>query len=111
MKKCKVDRELVAYIKREGTDEVVIDIVEISRKSTSYHYNGIVWNRVYPSWMTDDCVDPDGNKCKISPLNRHGVPGWVDESTLRVESRAKERYDLWQSRMIKLPGSSAVETR
>ncbi|MCX2834644.1 hypothetical protein [Microbulbifer thermotolerans] len=96
-----VDRKLLAYIKPEGSEEVFIDIVEISRRSTSFHYKGIVWNRSPLVMGAGNCTDPHGNKCKIFPLNRHYTPSWAVDAKVIIKESAKERYNLWLSREIK----------
>lgn len=80
-----------------------VDIVEISRKGTSFHYQGAVWNKSALSLGADHCTDPLGNKCRIAPLSRHCSPAWTKNSRVIVKETAKERYNLWLSRSIRPP--------
>lgn len=96
-----VDRRLLAYIQYDESTEVFIDIVEISRRSTSFHYKGTAWRRPYIAFGNAYCTNAKGKKCRISPLSRHGRPSWVNDALVEVKEAAKERYELWQSKNIK----------
>ncbi|TGG95478.1 hypothetical protein E4656_03380 [Natronospirillum operosum] len=99
-----VDRRLLAYIQYEGSSEVCIDIVEISRRSTSFHYQGIAWNRPPNFIGQDNCTDAHGNKCRIAPLNRNHTPVWAESADVVVNDNAKGHYHLWLAGKIKPAG-------
>lgn len=96
-----VDRKLLAYIQHPGSSEVCIDIVEISKKSTSFHYQGIAWKRPPNFIGQDKCTDAHGNQCRIAPLNRHVTPAWARDVDVVVKDNARDRYDRWLAGEIK----------
>lgn len=94
------DSCLLAYIHFPGSHEVWLDLIHVSRRSTSYHYRGIVWNRPAQRFGNDLCRDPDGNQCYIAPLSRHHKPGWIHNKPLQIAAQAQQRYQLWLNHQL-----------
>jgi len=91
---------VLAFIKQDGFEEVLLDIIEVSKKGSAYHYKDKVWNRDYLHKLTALCFDAKGNSIQIQPLNRHYNPSWVDMDKLVISPMAKERYEVWISRYL-----------
>jgi len=97
----KIDRQLLAYIKFENSEDVFIDVIEVSKKGSSYHYLNTAWNRSLPTLGSENCTNPHGNKCKISPLNRNYTPSWASEFNVIIKEAARKRYEAWLSKSLK----------
>jgi hypothetical protein len=95
----KKDNRLVAYIEFDGGIPF-IDIVEVSKKGTSFFYNGTWWMRE-PVFRMGLCTNHLGQKVKISPLNRHYNPYENYADLIEVKESAKERYNQWITGNIK----------
>ena len=95
----KLDNQLVAYLQFSG-DDPFIDIVKVSKKGTSYFYNGHWWKRE-PVIRTGCCTNQLGEKVKISPLTRYYDPYENYAGVIEIKESAKARYNRWLSGNIK----------
>ena len=98
--KVKRDNRLVAYIQAEN-GVPFIDIIEVSKKGSSYRYNGIWWMRE-PVIRTGYCTNDKGEKLKINPLSRWYNPYQHYDGVIEIKEPAKERYKRWLSGDLKL---------
>ena len=92
-------RSLLAYIHSENDPKgpsVTIDLVEVSKKGSSYHYKGSVFNRVWP-FFSGKCESQTGELLEIVPLSRRYSPFWSDASAVMVQEKAKARYEQWMA--------------
>ncbi|KEQ16435.1 hypothetical protein [Endozoicomonas numazuensis] len=90
------DRTLLAYICSDASGSITIDLIEVSKNGSAYHYDGELWRRQV---MSHYCTSSKGDRCCITPLSRYGKPEWVKEPVV-VAERAKERYALWKERIL-----------
>lgn len=86
-------KRLIAYIKYED-ENPFIDIVEISKKGTSYLYNGQRWHRVSPI-ITGCCKNDEGKKLEINPLNRNYNHYKEISASVAIKDRAADHYRKW----------------
>ena len=92
----------VKWIKLDDAmeDEAIIDIVSLSRRGSSYIYNGEKFDRSYPM-MRSKCYSESGSHLLVERLSRiYGAggisppPDWAGCSPV-VAERARERYDRY----------------
>jgi hypothetical protein len=100
--KLDVDRSLLAYIQKEDSTIVLIDIVETTKNGLSFRLNGEIWNRGHRFIDQDKCRNQDGIVWRIAPLNRHSTPRWVSESEIQVCAAAAVRYHLWLGKKLRV---------
>lgn len=94
-----LDNELVAYIQSENGDPF-IDLVKISKKGSSFYYDGVWWMRE-PVFLGGYCTNENGERLKINPLSRSYNIYKNYEGMIEVKERAKNRYERWVRRKIK----------
>jgi len=95
----KQDKQLVAFIKFKDQPPF-IDLVEISKKSVSYFYDGEWWQRIHPPFSSS-CENRAGNKLTINPLSRTCNPYEDIMLQVVVKERAKQRYESWLAGRLK----------
>jgi len=95
----KIDNRLLAYIQYDHC-EPFIDVVQVSKKGSSFLYDGVWWART-ASLMSGYCTNHKGEKLKINPLSRVYNPYANYDGEIEIKSDAKERYDLWCAGKIK----------
>lgn len=89
------DKYLLAYIVKEG-ETPFVDIVEISKKGSSYLYNNERWHKELPT-LSGECKNELGNKIKIIPLSRNHDPFEAIDDEMVIQERAVERYQKWKA--------------
>ena len=90
-------RELLAYIGLENGD-VSIELITLTRNGLSYYFQNKRWRRPYQSCFSDVCTADSGDSLKISPLNRHSTPKWVNLNQVVVSDSAKARFESWNKK-------------
>jgi hypothetical protein len=91
----KIDNRLIAYIQYQD-GEPFIDIVKISKKGTSFLYDGVWWAR--GSVLKGGyCTNEKGEKAKIFPLSRTYNPYENYDGVIEIKESAKERYRRWRA--------------
>lgn len=93
------DNRLVAYIQSEDGDPF-IDTVEVSKKGTSYYYDGAWWMRE-PALRSGYCTNAKGQKLKINPLSRSYDPYEHYDGDIEIKESARERYERWVNGELK----------
>jgi len=93
------DNRLVAYIQSVDGDPF-IDIVEVSKKGTSYYYDGVWWMRE-PVFRSGYCTNANGQKLKINPLSRSYDLYENHNGNIEVKESARERYEQWVNGELK----------
>jgi len=59
---------ILAFIKQDRFKNVLLDIIEVSKKDTPYHYKDKVWNRKYPDLGLGHSYIAKDKRFKLSPL-------------------------------------------
>tara|TARA_Y100000296_G_scaffold58349_1_gene67205 strand:+ start:1758 stop:2051 length:294 start_codon:yes stop_codon:yes gene_type:complete len=95
----KRDNRLVAYIQSEN-GEPFIDVIEVSKKGTSFHYGGSWWMRE-PVFRSGYCTNDKGERLKINPLSRSYNPYHDYDGIIEIKESAQERYKNWLSGDLK----------
>ena len=94
-----VDNQLVAYIQSENS-EPFIDLVKISKKGTSFYYEGVWWMRE-PVLRSGYCTNEKGERLKINPLS-HSYNLYENyDGVIKIKESAQVRYKSWVKREIK----------
>ena len=93
------DNRLVAYIQSVDGDPF-IDIVEVSKKGTSYDYVGVWWIRE-PVLRSGYCTNENGQKLKINPLSRSYDLHENYNGNIEIKESARERYERWVNGELK----------
>lgn len=93
------DKRLVAYI-QPLDGEPFIDLVEISKKGSSYYYDGLWWRRGF-SICGGICTNAKGQKLKIYPLSRAYDPYENYVGNIEIKEPAKERFKQWLNGELK----------
>ena len=92
----KVDNVLLAYITHKDQDPF-IDLVELSKKGTSYLYEGERWRKGFPG----SCTNNKGETLKISPLNKSYDRYEDIRDRIVIKDRAQDRYEKWMAGSLK----------
>jgi len=95
--KLKTDNRLVAYIHYDD-GEPYIDVIQVSKKGSSFLYAGSWWSR---GRMSGCCTNEKGEKLIIRPLSRVYDPYEDYEGDIEIKSAAKGRYERWRAGKVK----------
>ena len=92
----KLDNVLLAYITYKD-QAPFIDLVELSKKGTSYLYEGQRWRKGFPG----SCSNDEGETLKISPLNKSYDRYEDIKDRIVIKNRALGRYEKWMKGLLK----------
>lgn len=102
------DPTLLAYLS-QGDQTPFIDLIQVSKKGTSYFYAGCWWQRHWPL-SGGVCTNTKGEKLTIQPLSRTHHPDPLQGGRIQVKPSAQARYVRWmQGRVTGEPQTDAFD--